>query len=176
MEDRLREILEETKPITRPKKAAAPQQMPATPKQLPTPKRTAQPSSNATPKQTDAASPAVRQTALAHRNKDGSLYKHASAPGALPARQQPSEAQQLRGLPTRAAAFAIPAAQRVPSGQPKQGSAPFSFLAPPSQQEQELRSVLLSKWAGPGFSLPPTPEALPMPSASLLASKKKKGS
>ena len=97
--------------ITRPKKAAAAQQMPATPKQLPTPKRTAQPSSNATPKQTNAASPAVRQTALAHRNKDGSLYKHASAPGALPARQQPSEAQQLRGLPTRAAAFAIPGEQ-----------------------------------------------------------------
>ncbi|KAK9902001.1 hypothetical protein WJX75_000864 [Coccomyxa subellipsoidea] len=207
MEDRLREILKETKPCTtlkrpaeqkgkrsskqedgsnlqahsppkaaskknpkeperntRSKKAAA---TPPLPKMPPAPKRAAQLSSGAAPKRTDAT-----LAAISHRSiKDASLQKHASAPSALPAPQQLGEVQQLRGLPTGTAP-ATPGAQRVPGGQPQLASTASSPAAP-LQQNQELCANLLSKWAGPGFSLPPTPEALPMPSANLLACKKK---
>lgn len=65
----------------------------------------------------------------------------------------------------------VPGAAIGQSGPPKMGSAGHTCTGSPSLQD--LRSPLLTKWAGPGFSLPPTPDALPMPSASLLACKKK---
>ncbi|BDA48236.1 hypothetical protein COCOBI_11-4960 [Coccomyxa sp. Obi] len=130
-------------------------------------KHNGQPASNATPKQ----QPDTPQQAPAARcnRKDSALRKQSSAPGALPMPQQPSEPQQFRGFPTAM----TPATSGVPTGQsglPKQATPVHTITGSPSLQE--LRSPLL-KWAGPGFSLPPTPDALPMPSASLLACKKK---
>ncbi|CAL8465991.1 g5527 [Coccomyxa elongata] len=131
-------------------------------------KHNGQPASIATSKQ----QPDMPQQGPAARcnRKDTVLRKQASAPGTLPVPQQPSEPPQFRGFPTAT----TPATSSAPIGQsgpPKVGSAVNTCTG--SSSLQDLRSPLLTKWAGPGFSLPPTPDALPMPSASLLACKKK---
>jgi hypothetical protein len=49
----------------------------------------------------------------------------------------------------------------------KAASSPAGF------NTKALQEHVLTKWAGPGFSLPPTPDALPMPSKSLLTCRPK---